>query len=133
MRSSPGRRLALTAGTTLLGIPAFSQTPTKDAPKADAKTNITAKADVRPQRRERKGTRWDLMDVGPFFSSGLAGPIFTRDFETSTGAAELDLLVHEEPNATANSTRCRRSDAHRILQSSVAIRPRLLIVRSFAK
>ena len=44
------------------------------APAQDgAKPNAPGKPAPKPQKKERKGTKWDLMEVGPFFSSGLAG------------------------------------------------------------
>ena len=44
------------------------------ASTAFAQTATTNKAAAKPApKKERKGTKWDLMDVGPFFSSAVAG------------------------------------------------------------
>ncbi|MEY2410296.1 MAG: hypothetical protein QOF48_2966, partial [Verrucomicrobiota bacterium] len=58
--------LSIAIGAIWIPSPAHCQAPS-------AKTNAAAKADAKSQKKERKGTKWDLMDVGPFFSSGLAG------------------------------------------------------------
>jgi len=54
------------AVTFIASISSFAQ-EAKDKPKA------ARPAAAKGEKKERKGTKWDAMDVGPFFSSGLAG------------------------------------------------------------
>ena len=61
----PALRLGL-AVTFAASISSFAQ-EAKDKPKP------ARPAAAKGEKKERKGTKWDLMDVGPFFSSGLAG------------------------------------------------------------
>jgi len=61
---------ALALSGSLLIASGFAQN--SPGPKSATATNKSVQAEVKP-KKERKGTKWDLMDVGPFFSSGLAG------------------------------------------------------------
>lgn len=65
MHSFSVRLVALGFTAALLAAPARAQEP----PKPATKTNAPAK----PAKKERKGTKWDAMEVGPFFSSGIQG------------------------------------------------------------
>src|SRR6187455_724784 len=52
--------------TIAFAAPALPQQSTNQ-PKAGTTTAKPA------EKKERKGTKWDQMDTGPFFSSGIAG------------------------------------------------------------
>jgi hypothetical protein len=69
MIDSPSMRtlLAITLSAAF-AAPALSQNAV--SPSATKGTQAAAKP---AERKPRKGTKWDLMDVGPFFSSAVAG------------------------------------------------------------
>jgi len=47
--------------------------PQQTSTQAKTETAEIRSAGKKPEKKERKGTKWDQMDTGPFFSSGIAG------------------------------------------------------------